>query len=153
MIQFGYVSRSNSPARARIEAAARAYQSARAAAMDSARRERERQAAQYAALIRARAEAARKRFALGQAKVIVGMTRRVRAIVAEVAASRDVSIQKICSPCRPVPVAAARNEIWYRCRTELHLSYPRIGQMFDRDHTTVLYGCRQHALQHGLPPP
>lgn len=29
---------------------------------------------------------------------------------------------------------------WYRCRTELGMSYPQIAKRFKRDHSTVLYG-------------
>ena len=38
----------------------------------------------------------------------------------------------------------ARFEAMYRMREELKMSYPQIGRIFDRHHSTVIHGVRFH---------
>lgn len=45
------------------------------------------------------------------------------------------------------PRQEAMYEVYRRCP---HLSYPAIGKLFGRDHTTVLYGVREHCLRNGI---
>lgn len=42
-----------------------------------------------------------------------------------------------------------RNAIWWRCREEIMIkgkpiSWPQLGYMFERDHTTIMSGVRNH---------
>lgn len=56
---------------------------------------------------------------------------------------RGVSIEDLISRDRHKNVSAARHEIMYWIRTKLKWSYPEIGRLFGRDHTTVLDACRK----------
>lgn len=44
-------------------------------------------------------------------------------------------------------LVAARHELWWRVRTELNYSFPRIGRLAHRDHTTVLYAVQTFAAK------
>lgn len=75
---------------------------------------------------------------------------KVKAIVEEVCAERRIKRQgAVFGRGRKKPIAWVRHEIWWRLR-QLEdrggrpISYPRIGMWFDRDHTTVLAGVREH---------
>lgn len=56
---------------------------------------------------------------------------------------RAVSIEELISRNRYKNVAIARHEIMYWIRTKLKWSFPEIGKLFERDHTTVLLACRK----------
>jgi chromosomal replication initiator protein len=56
---------------------------------------------------------------------------------------RGVSVEDLISRDRHKNVSAARHEIMYWIRTKLKWSYPEIGRLFGRDHTTVLDACRK----------
>jgi hypothetical protein len=51
----------------------------------------------------------------------------------------------IQSEVRNSYIVSARHELWYRVRTELNYSYPRIGMLANRDHSTVLYAVEKYA--------
>ncbi len=51
----------------------------------------------------------------------------------------------ILSRRRTAPIARARHELCVELRTHHRLSYPEIGYLLDRDHTTVMYACRKVA--------
>lgn len=53
-----------------------------------------------------------------------------------------VSVQQILSRRRTRQVALPRQIAMYLCRQLLGASYPRIGDLFGRDHTTALHGVR-----------
>jgi chromosomal replication initiation ATPase DnaA len=42
---------------------------------------------------------------------------------------------------------AARQELAYRLREECSLSYPRIGEILCRDHSTIMHSCRCYAAE------
>jgi len=65
-----------------------------------------------------------------------------RHIIAEVAKETGISVADILGPRRLAPVAAARRIAMQRIRNELGYSYPQIGRMFDRDHSTCIWACR-----------
>ena len=44
-----------------------------------------------------------------------------------------------------------RQEAMYLLRTKFELSYPRIGKIFGRDHSTVMSGCRHYMMRAGVP--
>lgn len=42
----------------------------------------------------------------------------------------------------------ARHHAWWEMREHTTLSYPAIGRIFGgRDHSTIIYGCRQHEIR------
>lgn len=65
-----------------------------------------------------------------------------RHIIAEVAQETGISVADILGPRRLAPVAAARRIAMQRVRDECKYSYPQIGKMFNRDHSTVIWACR-----------
>lgn len=78
----------------------------------------------------------------------MGSTRRpaaMRALVAEVAAQHGIGPRDILGEDRRRSIAHPRQEAMYRARHELQQSLPQIGAFFNRDHTTVLHGVREHA--------
>ena len=50
-------------------------------------------------------------------------------------------------------VVYARQEFTYIAKTQLQLSYPSIGRIFEQDHTTALHSARAHAERNNLPSP
>lgn len=72
--------------------------------------------------------------------------RDLLAIGYEVARRSGVALTAILGRCRSLPVSRARHELWYELREhpELYLSYPEIGRLVDRRHSTVLRGVRAH---------
>lgn len=50
-----------------------------------------------------------------------------------------VSAREILSPCRRALVVHARNSVMRRLRDDGY-STPQIGELLDRDHSTVLHG-------------
>lgn len=76
-----------------------------------------------------------------------------RQVMDEVAERRGLSVADLKGRSRHRPVVLARQEAMYLMRHHFaHYSLPLIGSFFDRDHTTVLHGCRAHAARYGLPP-
>lgn len=65
-----------------------------------------------------------------------------KTIIAEVAAAHKVSTADLLGPRRFRPLAIARREAMIRIRQELGYSFPRIGQIFDRDHTSIIWNVR-----------
>ena len=68
---------------------------------------------------------------------------RVSNILCEAANEYNVSVGDIRGPSRDKQVVAARFCAIVRLRDETNLSYPAIGRILDRDHTTVMYGERR----------
>ena len=62
-------------------------------------------------------------------------------LVLDIAARRNVLPEDILGRRRGKLVMAARKDLYVALR-ERGMSYPEIGAMLDRDHTTVLSGCR-----------
>lgn len=65
-------------------------------------------------------------------------------IIKEVSLKHGVPVSVILSDIRSVDVVKARFEAIYRIRDERKLSWAQIGRQFNRDHTSILYGYRQH---------
>lgn len=74
--------------------------------------------------------------------VRVPMIGRDKRILREVAQAHRVSLDDIIGPRRFKAYVAARREAMQRIRSELGFSYPHIGRLFNRDHTSVLHACR-----------
>lgn len=60
-----------------------------------------------------------------------------------VASYFTVSVDDILSPNRARNVSAARQMAFYLCREMTDLSLPKIGELFNRDHTTVMYAVKK----------
>ena len=77
-------------------------------------------------------------------------------IVHQVAKKHKLKAKDILGPSRFRVIVTARNEAFYRMRTEilvsgLPMSYPAIGRRFGgMDHTSVLHGVRKHAESIGV---
>ena len=63
-------------------------------------------------------------------------------IVNEVSAIYGIDPKNIYAKGRWEPLASARKEAMRRCRKELKLSLPVLGEVFHRHHTTILSACR-----------
>ena len=59
---------------------------------------------------------------------------------------RGVTIELVLSHSRRRAIVWARHELWALCRDleGRNLSYPDLGELFDRDHTTIICGIRAH---------
>lgn len=64
-------------------------------------------------------------------------------IIAEVAEEHGVSVAALLGPCKVRELAVPRMLAYHRIRAELGYSYPRIGRIFKRDHSTIIYGVRR----------
>lgn len=67
-------------------------------------------------------------------------------IIADVAERTGISVTAILGRGRTRAVADARAQAMAEVRHRLHLSYPEIGRVFDRDHTTVIQAVRRIGL-------
>lgn len=74
-------------------------------------------------------------------------------IIQRVARERNVLVPDILSIRRARPAILARQEVFYCVRLTLGLSYPDIGALFSRDHSSVMNGVAAHARRNGLPHP
>ena len=61
-------------------------------------------------------------------------------IINEVASYYHLSTDQILSPVRNAQIALARRIAMYECRLLLNSPYKKIGQIFHRDHSTVITG-------------
>ncbi len=67
-------------------------------------------------------------------------------IVMEIAERDRIPVGDLMADFREKHIVRARSEIFYRMRHECGLSYVEIGKrMGNRDHSTVIWGCRRHA--------
>lgn len=70
----------------------------------------------------------------------------MRSILREVSEETGFSTVELLGPTRPRALAHARQYAMWRMQRETGQSLPQIGRFLGgRDHTTVLYGVRQHA--------
>jgi chromosomal replication initiator protein len=60
-------------------------------------------------------------------------------IIQTSAAHFDVPVRQLLGPRRDGPIVACRHVAMYLCRRRTELSYPEIGDLFGRHHTSVLY--------------
>jgi len=60
-----------------------------------------------------------------------------------IAENHHVELADVLRRRRHVPIAAARHELW-ALAYEMLPSFPMLGQIFDRDHTTIMAGRRGH---------
>lgn len=76
-----------------------------------------------------------------------------REFVAEFARKRGLTYNEIVGPGRAKPVVLVRHEICYILRSQRALTYPQIGRLLNRDHTSALHAVRKHAARNGLRTP
>lgn len=65
-------------------------------------------------------------------------------IIKAVAQKHLVTVKEMLSDRRDKHLAMARQEACYELRARTELSTPQIGRLLNRDHSTVLHGCRRH---------
>lgn len=68
----------------------------------------------------------------------------LHAILIEICAKHNLTVHELRSERKARPLARARQEFFWRAKLETEASLPGIGRMLNRDHTTVLYGIREH---------
>src|SRR5262249_11689557 len=77
---------------------------------------------------------------LDNAAVITMPRERLRALIAEVAAAHGVSVEDLRGPRRFPHIVCARHAAMRRVHQAFQAkSFPEIGRVFARDHTTVMY--------------
>lgn len=62
-----------------------------------------------------------------------------------------LTVEDLMGECMKRRIAWPRQEAMYMLRTKFELSYPRIGEIFGRDHSTVMSGCRHYMMRAGVP--
>lgn len=67
-----------------------------------------------------------------------------RRIATECAAEAGSTVEEMKGHRRDKSVVKARQKAWWRMAKELGMSLPAIGRRMNRDHTTILWGIRQH---------
>jgi hypothetical protein len=67
-------------------------------------------------------------------------------IVMTITRARGCSLDDILGASRKGSLVEARHECWYECRFNAHktLSFPELGAVFNRDHSTIISGIRRH---------
>ena len=76
---------------------------------------------------------------------------KINATIKVVALRHGVDVEAIMVGDRTRPIVNARHEAMYLLRNKFRLSYPRIGTIMGRDHSTVIHGVRAHAARIGVP--
>lgn len=69
---------------------------------------------------------------------------RIREVIEEVAQRHDIPVGLIYAQDRRKAISTVRHEAYYLVHRDFGLSYPEVGRIFDRDHTTILHGVRKH---------
>ena len=67
---------------------------------------------------------------------------RARKIIAEVAAAYELKPEDLTGPRRFKYLMEPRWLAMRRIREELNYSFPQIGRLFNRDHSSVIWACR-----------
>ena len=68
---------------------------------------------------------------------------KVTATLEAVARWFDVSVKAILGNSRLTSIARARHVAMYLLYKHTQMSYPEVGKLFDRDHTSVLHAVRR----------
>lgn len=62
-------------------------------------------------------------------------------IIAEVADEFGYTVDELVGPSKARAVSTARSVAMYAVRKKTDLSFPEIGKLFNRDHSTIVTGC------------
>jgi chromosomal replication initiation ATPase DnaA len=68
----------------------------------------------------------------------------VRSVLLAVARENDMTVAQLLSQRTGLRVTRIRQEAMYRAKIETGRSYAEIGRAFGMDHSTIIYGVRQH---------
>ena len=90
------------------------------------------------------------RASLPPSKAVVTKKMLIEREIQRIANKHGVTIDEIMGDGRTRRVAYARQEIYFELYTHFELSFPRIGKIMNKDHSTVLYGVKEHCLRFGL---
>jgi chromosomal replication initiation ATPase DnaA len=73
-------------------------------------------------------------------------TRGLYRYVSDVCLEHGVTVREVLSSTHRRAPTRCRHHIWHGIRTDpaLHYSYPDLGRIFNRDHSTILQGVRKH---------
>lgn len=71
-------------------------------------------------------------------------------IAARFAREHDVTVRELVGPSHQRACAWARQAMWNYLQGLGHWSYSRIGELFGRDHSTIMAGVRQHLRRTGV---
>jgi chromosomal replication initiator protein len=55
----------------------------------------------------------------------------------------DLSVRDLLGDSKRKSICEARFAAWLGVREAMGLSYPELGAMFGRDHTTIMQGCKR----------
>lgn len=80
--------------------------------------------------------------------VILAPKQPARTIIAEVAAEHQVTPADLIGHCRKPGYVKPRHIAMARIRNELGYSYPQIGKLFNRDHSSVIWAVRGGRKEH-----
>lgn len=90
------------------------------------------------------------RSSLDPAKKVVTKKMMIEREIERIANKHGVTIDEIMGDGRTRRVAYARQEIYFELYTHFEMSFPRVGKVMGRDHSTVLYGMKKHCLRYDL---
>lgn len=90
------------------------------------------------------------RVSLDPTKKVVTKKMMIEREIERIANKHGVTIEEIHGERRIRRVAHARQEIYFELYTHFELSFPRVGKIMNKDHSTVLFGVKEHCLRFGL---
>ena len=70
-------------------------------------------------------------------------------IIREVMDRYDITLADLQGPGRARRLVFPRQELFFRLRYDCHWSSVKIGEFFNRDHATVIHGCKAHLNRAG----
>ena len=68
------------------------------------------------------------------------MPKRLKMLILPIVQEHGYSWEELVSISRKKYLHPARREIWIALREEGNLSFPQIGKLFNRDHSTIVHG-------------
>lgn len=70
-----------------------------------------------------------------------------RDVIRDVASEHGVTVATLTGHGQTKTLYAVRNELYWRLRTRCNLSFPIIGWLVNRHHSTVMHGWARHATR------
>ena len=74
-------------------------------------------------------------------------------VARRVARAHDCTVGELVGRSRHKGPAAARHALWAELYSRGHWSYPKLGELFGVDHSTVRDGVRAHCARFDIPMP
>ena len=78
---------------------------------------------------------------------------KIRTMMVDLVRQADVQWADILGPSKQPHLVRIRQKFYYTCLNDTNLSTTQIGELCNRDHTTVLYGAASYATRNGLEMP